>query len=99
VTALPLPVESPAIIEHLDEDWAIPCERKRHNGDASAEWIAWSFRCCPKMLPSILYCSPCKDEALRLMATYDRYCPHCGYLFAPAATVIRLIEPLNRRTT
>ena len=89
----------PATVEHLDEDWAVPCQRKRHQGGQPAQWIVWSVKCCDRMLPYALWCTPCMEDAMRRMASYDRECPHCGHLFAPAVAVVRLIEPLNRRTT
>jgi hypothetical protein len=85
------------IITHLDEDWAVPCGRNLHKGDEPAEWIAWAVKCCERMRPYVLWCEPCREDAVQRMASYDRYCPHCARLFAPALTVVRLVEPLNRK--
>jgi hypothetical protein len=87
------------VIEHLDEDWGVPCQNRNHVGEAPAEWVMWSVKCCNRIRPCLLWCTPCRDRAVQRMATYDRTCPFCGHLFAPALAIIRLIEPLNRRTT
>lgn len=86
-------------VADLDEDWAVPCQHSRHEGDDPAEWVAWTTKCCGRLRKYMLLCSPCLHSSLERMATYDRWCPFCAHLFSPAATIVRLIEPLNRRTT
>lgn len=101
MTALPLPVAVPVdlTIRHLDEDWAVPCERKPPIGQPCtkpAEWVCWSVRCCPDRAQTFLLCDRHKADLLRteLVAV----CSHCDEIFEPARTGFRLIEPLNRRT-
>lgn len=99
--ALSLPVLE-ILTDHLDEDWAVPCEvgvkLKRSNGevcDRAAEWIAWSVTCCPDRYGSILLCETHRASiAVRVMV-----CAFCREPFLPGITGFRLIEPLNRRTT
>lgn len=97
MTALPLPVESPATIEHLDEDWALPCEVYWSHPEVAeaprAEWIVWSVCSCPPGY--FLFCSPCLDVMLADRTTVE--CVGCLAKWCPPSTAVRLIEPLNRR--
>jgi hypothetical protein len=100
MVAVSLPVESPAAIVHLDEDWAIPCGRYPEHlpppCDHPAEWIAWSVRCCPDRQAAVPLCAAHLDE---LLTGEEGICAHCGQTFAPTRAGFTLIEPLNRRTT
>jgi predicted Rossmann-fold nucleotide-binding protein len=79
--------------EHLDEDWALPCETS-HAETQQGEWIVtWSCACPP---PSVVLCTGCKDG---VMAAPNIVCDDCHVMFVPGSTSVRLIEPLNRRTT
>lgn len=91
-------------IEHLDEDWAVPCEVIRRDGTdqcvARAEWIGWRVLCCPNAgsdHPASLWCTRHKDEVLA--AVFPGQCNFCLLTFRPYRAGFRLIEPLNRRTT
>ena len=88
------------VIEHLDEDWVVPCERYPEHllppCDRAAEWIAWSVLCCPDRQRAVPLCSAHRDE---LLTGEEGVCSHCGHTFAPTRTGFTLIEPLNRRTT
>lgn len=85
-------------IEHLDQGWAIACQRYPEHApppcDQVAEWIAWSVRCCPYRAPAVPLCSGHKDE---LVQGESGICAHCSTTFAPTRTGFTLIEPLNRR--
>lgn len=87
-----------ALIEHLDEDWAVPCQRYPEYlpppCDQPAEWIAWTVRCRPDRMPAVPLCSAHKDE---LMQGESGLCAHCSAAFVPTVTGFTLIEPLNRR--
>jgi hypothetical protein len=98
MTALPLPVESLAIIEHLDEDWAVPCECGYVGApcDRAAEWVAWKTDCCPARQSSVLACGPCRALITDPEATLACNC--CKTVFQPASTAWASFEPLNRRT-
>lgn len=93
----------PLLLHHLDEDWAVPCERAARptadgddcGGRNPAAWILWPVCGCAPLL----YCAPCRD----IVTGYRRLtCVHCGYRWRWRPwipTAFRLIEPLNRRTT
>ncbi|HEY3559639.1 MAG TPA: hypothetical protein VGL05_19355 [Kribbella sp.] len=88
-------------IDHLDEDWATPCEAGRGSGEAiacrprnPAAFVVWPVVCCPPNNAVTLWCRPCLDE---LLSADFLACAHCGHVFDPSSTAIRLIEPLNRR--
>lgn len=92
----------PIAIADLDEDWAVPCEvgvkLKRANGEVcnrTAEWVAWTVRCCPERTASMFIC----DGHRRSLTTRAAVCHHCREPFLPGILGYRLIEPLNRRTT
>lgn len=92
-------VPAPLPIEHLDEDWAVPCERYAASPppcESVAEWIAWTVRCCPDRMIAVPLCTGHKDEVLM---GASGTCGHCGWTFEPCYVGFRLIEPLNRRTT
>ena len=96
-----LPADAPAVVSltHLDEDWAVPCERYGEVAppcESPAEWIAWTLRCCPDRKPAVTLCTAHKDEVLTSAAGF---CAHCNAAFVPCYTGFRLIEPLNRRAT
>lgn len=101
-----LPVESPAIIEHLDQDWAVPCQMGRDAPDSDAigcgghnpaAFVVWPVECCAHKTRPALACKPCLDELLNDPLGVS--CAWCGTSFMPGSTALRLIEPLNRRTT
>jgi hypothetical protein len=95
-----LPVADPVAIDHLDEDWAVPCERRYEPNCGSqnpAEWIVYYTRCCPEKPVFTLWCTPCMK---RVMARKCKIrCPRCGLVVASVREAYVLIEPLNRRTT
>lgn len=90
------------LIEHLDEDWAEPCDVGRATGGPrgagvcsnAAAWIAWSVRCCEARSVAVVLCD---DHKAKLLANPFGVCQHCEHVFSPAAAGVRLIEPLNRR--
>lgn len=88
--------------EHLDEDWAIPCQVIKRDGSdqcqMQAEWLGWRVLCCPDAgtdNPVSLWCTSHKDEVLA--ATFIGECDFCHRVYRPYRTGFRLIEPLNRR--
>lgn len=100
------------VIEHLDEAWAVPCERMARSmvsydggrtwlsgddhcgGQNPAEWILYPTCPCPPN--AVLYCTSCRDTVLGYLQVS---CDSCGEIWMPASRAVRLIEPLNRRTT
>lgn len=88
------------LIEHLDTDWAIPCEANLYLPDAcqganTAEYIVRLVACCPKLIGRApLYCSACLDA---MKALPRCACNFCYRVFSPASAAIREVEPLNRR--
>jgi hypothetical protein len=109
-----LPVDAPAVVSltHLDEDWAVPCERGARADEAAVTGLAWAqdetncggsnaaewvvWLACGCAPVYVLYCSPCLD----FLRAYPRVtCAVCETTFQPSSTAYRLIEPLNRRTT
>lgn len=94
MTAIVVPELELIELEHLDEQWALPCQLRRPygcGGDSAAEWILYGADCCP--LPKVaLYCTPCKDVMLGVDGIC---CENCNCYFTPAPTAFKLIEPLN----
>lgn len=93
------------LIEHLDEDWAVPCEIGRDapdedtigcRGNNPAAFIVWPVSCCPRKGAPMLACKACLDEMLD--DAWGIRCVWCDQAFLPSSTAFRLIEPLNRRT-
>ena len=105
MTALSLPVAVPVdlTIQHLDEDWAVPCDVGRNTGgpqgadvcSVTATWTAWSVKCCEGRAIAVVLCDGHKAA---LLTSPFGVCQHCEYVFSPASAGVRLIEPLNRRT-
>lgn len=86
ITFLPL---SDAI-DHLDEDWALPCQTD--NGERIAVWIMWLVRCCPQVPPYWLTCQRCLD----LMSRSDfAICRSCRHVYTPASISWTSVEPIN----
>lgn len=85
------------LTEHLDEDWAVPCERQGRPtclGTNPAAWIVYFWRCCPGKPTHRLWCNDC----LQVVLSCPRVrCPRCDVLL-PTRESLRRIEPLNRRT-
>lgn len=98
--------------EHLDEDWAVPCERMARANvsyDQGKTWQPGADHCggqnpaewvlyaaCGCVPTVVLYCTPCRD----LVLGYPRVaCGTCRQVWSPASGSVRLIEPLSRRTT
>lgn len=85
-------------VTRLDEDWAVPCERKTRlnapthcGGKNPAEWVLWILcNCAPS---HVLYCSVCMGLVLSAPLLQ---CPTCHLMGTPKQVYYR-IEPLNRR--
>ena len=87
-------------IEHLDADWAIPCEAKTYipqscKAQNRAEYIVRLIACCPATIGRApLWCTACLEL---WKAQSFCGCNHCGRVFRPASASIREVEPLNGR--
>jgi hypothetical protein len=100
IPADPVEVLDTTAIEHLDDDWAIQCDAVKDLPQSCerrnrAEYVVQLIACCPKTVGvTRLWCQTCLDG---LRAQVSCRCNHCGRNFAPASSVIRAVEPLNRR--
>lgn len=100
VSAGPVEAVGTSAIEHLDQDWAVPCDAKLFipetcAGRNPAEFIVRLIACCPKRVGMTgLWCATCLDVQRALPKCN---CNFCGREFIPASAAIREVQPLNRR--
>lgn len=82
------------VLSSLDEEWALPCEFRDHEGPEPARWVLYPSCCTVNGAPYILGCDACKDRKNNQEIAI--LCDDCGKVYAPASLAWRLIEPISR---
>lgn len=82
------------VLSGLDEEWALPCEFRDHEGLEPAGWVLYPSCCSVNGAPYILGCDACKDR--KTNPDIAIVCDDCQMVYAPASLAWRLIEPLSK---
>ena len=77
----------------VGESIEIPCETRRHKGDAPAGWVLWTTKCCDQRVDRGFICRVCLDHFLTTENAV--VCDICGDRTEPARNGIVRYEPIN----